>query len=94
MNLVEHQLHDAFDNNRINPKRQFFQNAPERVVAALKLVEIEDVTPKKDYVDSKEDQKALSQARKRRADFSFRAADIPVGAEIYFGRMKMSKRRC
>lgn len=86
MNFVEHQLHDAFDNNRINPKREFFQIAPERVVAALKLVEIEDVTPKKDYVDSKEDQKALTQARKRRTDVSFKAADIPVGAEIYFSR--------
>jgi len=86
MNFVEHQLHDAFDNNRINPKREFFQIAPERVVAALKLVEIEDVTPEKDYVDSKEDQKALTQARKRRTDFSFKAADIPVGAEIYFSR--------
>jgi len=86
MNFVEHQLHDAFDNNRINPKREFFQIAPERVVAALKLVEIEDVTPKKDYVDSKEDQKALIQARKRRTDFSFKAADISIGAEIYFSR--------
>lgn len=35
--FVEHQLHDAFDNNRVNPRREFFQIAPERVVAALKL---------------------------------------------------------
>src|SRR3989344_2453348 len=52
-NFVEHQLHDAFDNNRANPRREFFQIAPERVVAALKLREIKDITPKKDYVDSK-----------------------------------------
>ena len=26
----------AFDNNRINPRREFFQIAPERVVSALK----------------------------------------------------------
>lgn len=86
MKFVEHQLHDAFDNHRINPKREFFQIAPERVVAALKLVELEDITPKKDYVDSKEDQKALNQARKRRTDFSFKAADISIGSEIYFSR--------
>ena len=33
--FVEHQLHDAFDDNRVNPKREFFRVAPERVVAAL-----------------------------------------------------------
>src|SRR3989344_5302049 len=44
--FVEHQLHDAFDNNRINPKREFFQIAPERVVSALKLAEIENITAK------------------------------------------------
>ena len=37
MGFVEGQLHDAFDDNRINPKREFFKIAPERVVAALKL---------------------------------------------------------
>jgi hypothetical protein len=36
MAFVERQLHDAFDNNRINPRREFFQIAPERVIAALK----------------------------------------------------------
>src|SRR3990167_7208278 len=56
--FVEHQLHDAFDNNRINPRREFFQIAPERVVAALKLAEIENVTPKKDLIESKEDREA------------------------------------
>lgn len=91
MNFVEHQLHDAFDNNRINPKREFFQIAPERVVAALKLREIEDITPKKDFVDSREDQKSLNQARKRRSDFSFKSAEIPVGSEIYFSRNEMIK---
>src|SRR3989344_5347730 len=51
--FVEHQLHDAFDHNRINPRREFFQIAPERVVSALKLAEIENVTPKKDLVENK-----------------------------------------
>ena len=46
--FVEHQLHDAFDNNRVNPRREFFQIAPERVVAALKLAEVENITPHKD----------------------------------------------
>jgi len=84
--FVEHQLHDAFDNSRVNPRREFFQIAPERVVAALKLAEIKDITPNRDFVDSKDDQEALHQARARRSIFNFKMADIPVGAELVFSR--------
>jgi len=85
--FVEHQLHDAFDNNRINPRREFFQISPERVVSALKLAEIENVTPKKDFVESHEDQQALNQVRaEMRAKFNFKMVDIPVGAELVFSR--------
>lgn len=86
MNFVEHQLHDAFDNDRVNPRREFFKIAPERVVAALKLAEIENITPKKDFVDSQEDQRALNEARAIRERFNFEMVDIPVGSELYFSR--------
>src|SRR3989338_2521255 len=84
--FVEHQLHDAFDNNRVNPRREFFQIAPERVVSALKLAEIENITTKKDFVENKEDQQALIKARKIREKFNFNMAKIPVGAELIFSR--------
>ena len=84
--FVEHQLHDAFDNNRINPRREFFQIAPERVVSALKLAEIENITPRKDFVETQADQDALNQARKIRSVFNFSMVDIPVGAELVFSR--------
>lgn len=85
--FVEHQLHDAFDNNRINPRREFFQISPERVVAALKLAEIENITPRKDYVESVEDQKALNQVRaEMREKFKFKMVNIPAGAELNFSR--------
>ena len=84
--FVERQLHDAFDNNRANPRREFFEIAPERVVAALKLAEIENVTPNKDFVESQEDQRALNLARTRRSRFNFEMADIPIGAELVFSR--------
>lgn len=84
--FVEHQLHDAFDDNRANPKREFFRVAPERAVAALKLAEIENITPKKDFVESKEDQEALNTARKIRSRFNFEMVKIPIGAELYFSR--------
>jgi len=85
--FVEHQLHDAFDNNRVNPKREFFKISPERIVSALKLAEIENITPKKDFVETQEDQKALNEARAEiRAKFNFKMANIPIGAEIIFSR--------
>jgi hypothetical protein len=87
MAFVEKQLHDAFDNNRSNPRREFFQISPERVVAALKLAEIENITPKRDYVDSREDQKILNRVRAEiRAKFNFKMVDIPVGAVLTFSR--------
>ena len=84
--FVEHQLHDAFDDTRINPRREFFRVAPERVVAALKLAEIENITPKKDIVESKEDLEALNTVRKIRSRFNFEIVKIPIGAELYFSR--------
>ena len=85
--FVEHQLHDAFDNDRINPRREFFQISPERVVSALKLAEIENITPRKDVVDSKEDQHALNQARaEMRSRFNFKMVKILPGSELTFSR--------
>jgi len=89
--FVEHQLHDAFDNNRVNPRREFFQIDPERVVVALKLAQIENITPKKDIVEKKEDQKALNEVRERRAPFRFDMVGIPVGSEIVFSRDENTK---
>lgn len=90
-NFVEHQLHDAFDNNRVNPRREFFQIAPERVVAALKLAEIENLTPKSDLIETREDKEAHKEALERRGKFNFEIAGIPLGAEIYFGRDETKK---
>jgi hypothetical protein len=84
--FVERQLHDAFDNNRVNPRRKFFSIDAERVVAALKLAEIEDITPRHDIVESAEDQKSLDVAREMRSRFNFDMVDIPLGAELYFSR--------
>lgn len=84
--FVEHQLHDAFDDSRVNPRREFFRIAPERVVAALKLAQLEDITPKRDFVETPEDQEALNSARTIRGRFNFGIANIPVGAELSFSR--------
>ena len=85
-NFVEKQLHKAFEDSRVRKRREFFEISPERVVAALKLVEIEDVTPKDDIVENEDDQKALDKARIRRSNFNFNLVKIPIGEELTFTR--------
>jgi hypothetical protein len=84
--FVERQLHEAFGDHRVSPNREFFEIAPERVVAALKLATLEDVTPKKDYVETQADQQALNSARTRRGAFNFDMVKIAPGATLTFSR--------
>ena len=84
--FAEKLLHEAFADSRVRKNREFFEIAPERVVAALRLAAIENVTPGQDYVESDDDQKALNRARERRAVFNFRMVDIPKGAILTLGR--------
>lgn len=87
MSKVEEAFHDAFGDHRINPKREFFDIAPERVVAILRLLAIEEVTPPRTAgVESREDAIALEKARKRKSAFNFKILDIPAGAELKFIR--------
>ncbi|HNR81729.1 MAG TPA: GIY-YIG nuclease family protein [Candidatus Pacearchaeota archaeon] len=84
--FVERQILDAFMDHRVRSSREFFEIAPERAVAILKLVEIKNVTPGSDFVESREDQQAINRAKERRAVFNFKMVDIPAGAELSFSR--------
>lgn len=81
---VEFLIHDAFLDHRVRSNREFFEITPDRVVSALKLAELENVTPGRDFVETEEDQKALDEARERRAVFNFKMVDIPIGAQLQF----------
>ena len=83
---IERWLFDIFDDRRVSKGREFFEVAPERVVAALRAKAIKEVTPKETYVESEEDKAALAKAQTRRAVFNFKMVDIPVGAELTFSR--------
>ena len=41
---VERALHFAFGDSRINPNREFFKLEPERVIAVLKLLKVDEIT--------------------------------------------------
>lgn len=84
--FVERQIHNAFLDSRVRKNREFFEISPDRIVAALKIAEIEEVTPGVDYVETEDDQKALDKARSRRSAFNFEMVKIPVGAQLYFIR--------
>ena len=86
-NFVEGQLFDAFSDNRVRAKREFFRISPERVVAALRLAAIADVTPgRNDATLSDEVRRDLEEARARRSAFNFTMVDVPVGATLTFTR--------
>jgi len=86
VNEVEKRIHDAFEDHRTRSSREFFEIAPERVVSILKLVEIKQVTPGRDYVETKEDQTALEKARKIRSRFNFKMVDISPQTILNFTR--------
>ncbi|MEO8513440.1 MAG: GIY-YIG nuclease family protein [Ignavibacteria bacterium] len=83
---VEKALHTAFGPDRINPKREFFEIEAEQAIAIIKLLEIEDVTPKvaeeKDVVDEIERDAGEAYAKKKRPRFSFTEMNIPIGSVL------------
>ena len=84
MSFVEKQIHDGFDDFRVNPRREFFRVDPERVVSILKMVMIDDVTPKEDIVDDEIDQRSLDKEKKVRGRFNFDMINVPVGSILTF----------
>jgi hypothetical protein len=86
---VEAALHHAFGNTRVNPKREFFQIEPERVVSVLRLLAVEDVTPQveeelSEGLDAADKESRDALARSRRPPINFGVMKIPVGAVLTY----------
>lgn len=84
VNFVEKQIHTAFADNRVRSNREFFKMNPERVVAIIKLVEIENVTPKHNVDVNPEVREELEKIYTKR--FNFESVKIPIGSELSFTR--------
>ena len=56
------------------------------MLAALKMVELEDVTPRDDVVDTADDQKALDTARTKRSSFNMEMIGVKPGETLTFSR--------
>ena len=84
---VEKALHIAFNPNRLNPKREFFEIEAMQAIAIIKLLQIENVSnlveQEAEVIDQVEIEAGQAYARKR-PNFNFIEMGIPTGSEIYF----------
>ena len=84
---VEEALHVAFNPNRLNPKREFFEIEAIQAIAIIKLLQIENVSQQveqeAEVIDQVELEAGQAYARKR-PNFNFIEMGIPVGSQIYF----------
>lgn len=86
---AEKALHFAFGDSRVNPNREFFKIAPERIVAVLKLLQLEEVTLQvtkeiESETDDDDRQSGERLKRTRRPVMNFTELGIPVGAILKF----------
>lgn len=82
---LEKTLHQLFAENRINPKREFFQVDPEKVVLAISIGEFTEITPGAAEIDQ-EEQQALERAKARRPRIRLEALGIHPGDTLTFSR--------
>ena len=84
---VERALHFAFGNGRINPNREFFKIEPERVIAVLKLLKVEDITTQVEKtiesdVTAADKQSGQNLKDARRPRMNFHELNIPNGSVL------------
>jgi len=84
---VEKAFHMAFGPYRLNPKREFFQIAPEQAITLLELMIIEDVTPQlqkeAEAVDI-ESKTASTKLKAQRPRQNFIEMGLTLGATLNF----------
>jgi len=82
---VESLIHSIFQDRRVRKNREFFKVDPERIVAAIKLVQIKDVTPERDdEVEGDTDLEEFIQRGTRQANLTFDMLGIPKGTILTF----------
>ncbi len=82
---VEDALHLAFGMHRINPNREFFKIEPERVIAILKLLRVDDITDQVEQtiesdISEADKQSAQTLKQAKRPRMNFHQLGIPNGS--------------
>lgn len=89
MGSKEKTLHQLFSDKRVNPNREFFQVAPEKIVLAIRMGSFTEVTPGKVDIPKEEEQafeKAEKAETKRRARINLDAIGIKPGTVLTLSR--------
>jgi len=84
---VEKALHLAFGASRINPNREFFRIEPERVIAILRLLKVDDITKQfeetiESDVTAVDRQSAQTLKEARRPRMNFHELGLPDGSVL------------
>ncbi len=87
---IEKKMHEGLDDKRIRQNREFFNISPELAKSILEIAEVmggKNVTPKKDIVETTQDQEALETARKKKINY-FGILGISKGTVLTFSKDK------
>ena len=79
-------MHQAFADVRVRTKREFFEVDAQRVIAALKLTNGMDVTPKADIAEDAESIAALERTVGKRKTYNFLDAQVDIGDTLNFSK--------
>ena len=87
---IERALHIAFNPNRTNPSREFFEIEPEQAIAILKLLDrTEDITTEvvkesEESLSSTDKDAGIKLRRRKRPPLNFKEMGIPLGSSLEF----------
>ena len=81
---VERLVHQAIADVRVRTTREFFEIDAQRVIAALKLTNGRDVTPKEDIAEDEESIVALERTVAKRKSNSFDDARVNIGDTLAY----------
>ena len=84
--LIESKLHGGLRSARENLNREFFRIAEDKVINFLEMLEGENVTPKEDHFEDKEDKVAFEKATRIGQRFNFEMIGIKLGSILNFVR--------
>ena len=83
---VERLVHQAFADMRVRTTREFFEIDAQRVIAALKLTNGMDVTPKADIAEDAESIAALERTVGKRKTYNFSDAQVDIGDTLTYSK--------
>ena len=83
---VERLVHQAFADVRVRTSREFFEIDAQRIIAALKLTNGRDVTPKSDVAEDEEGIEALERTVAKRKSYNFSDAHVEVGDILTYSK--------